>query len=367
MTRFIQAIVCLMASFCAVTASAQEAYVYISTTEGTYAYDALSSGKLTPIKGSPFPTMGTMVGTNGKFFLSQDGGYVFSYEVISNGAISKEVSKINTGLYSGSECAPINKAELDHTGSYVYVLLNGGSTGGICADLQTYEVSKTGELSFKGSADLGIVASALPSVTGNNKFAYATHSGAPDCCGTVITPFSRESTGVLNIINASIQLPKPEPGAGPYVPVQLLTPDPTNHFATVVWSQGGSPSEYQLASFTAESQGDLTSTNTWENMPVLPESLSSLVLDPTGKILAVATGTGIQLFHFNEASPITQFTGIIGISGSITQMAWDSNGHLYGLNNSGKMHVYEVNSKGITETSGSRTLVPLGPFVVRSK
>jgi hypothetical protein len=43
MTRFIQAIVWLMASFCAVTASAQEAYVYISTTEGTYAYDALSS------------------------------------------------------------------------------------------------------------------------------------------------------------------------------------------------------------------------------------------------------------------------------------------------------------------------------------
>jgi hypothetical protein len=364
MTRFIQALVCLMASFCTVTASAQEAYVYISTTEGTYAYDAASSGKLTPIKGSPFPTIGTMVGTNGKFFLSQDGGYVYSYEVTSNGAISKEVSKINTGLYSGSACAPINQAELDHTGSYVYVLLNGGSIGAVCADFQTYEVSKTGELSFKGSADLGIVASALPSVTGNNKFAYATHS-APGCCGTVITPFSRESTGALNIINASIKLPKPEPGDLPYVPVQLLTPDRTNHFATVLWQE--SPSEYQLASFTAESQGDLTSTNTWENMPVLPDSLSSLVLDPTGKILAVATGTGIQLFHFNEASPITHFTGIIGSSGFITQMAWDSNGHLYGLNYSGKMHVYEVDAKGITETSGSRTLVPLGPFVVRSK
>jgi hypothetical protein len=79
MTRFTQALVCLMASFCVVTASAQEAYVYISTTEGTYAYDASSSRKLTPIKGSPFPTMGTMVGTNGKFFLSQGAGYVFSY------------------------------------------------------------------------------------------------------------------------------------------------------------------------------------------------------------------------------------------------------------------------------------------------
>jgi hypothetical protein len=28
-------------------------------------------------------------------------------------------------------------------------------------------------------------------------------------------------------------------------------------------------------------------------------------LDPTGKILAVATGTGIAFYHFNGADPIT--------------------------------------------------------------
>jgi len=101
-----------------------------------------------------------------------------------------------------------------------------------------------------------------------------------------------------------------------------------------------------------------------------------MVLDPTGKILAVATGTGVQFFHFNGASPITTFTGVIGVSGYITHMSWDSDGHLYAQNGaSGKMHVYEVSTKSAKELSGSPTLIPIGTvygnpvssFVVRSK
>lgn len=49
-----QVLVCLIATLCAATASAQVAYVYVPTVNGIYAFDASSAGKLTPIKGSPF-------------------------------------------------------------------------------------------------------------------------------------------------------------------------------------------------------------------------------------------------------------------------------------------------------------------------
>jgi hypothetical protein len=52
----------LVASICVATATAQEAYVYISTGDGTYAYDASSTGKLTPLKGRPSRLQGPWLG-----------------------------------------------------------------------------------------------------------------------------------------------------------------------------------------------------------------------------------------------------------------------------------------------------------------
>jgi hypothetical protein len=78
--------------------------------------------------------------------------------------------------------------------------------------------------------------------------------------------------------------------------------------------------------------------------------------NPAGNILAAAVGTGIQFFHFNGADPITPFAGneIIGTSGYIQDMAWDSDNHLYALNyESGRLHVYNVTTKGVVEAPGS--------------
>jgi 6-phosphogluconolactonase (cycloisomerase 2 family) len=124
----------------------------------------------------------------------------------------------------------------------------------------------------------------------------------------------------------------------------------------------------QLASYTVDSQGALTTTNTYEQMPRVDGWPTSMMLDHTGKILAVTTGPGVQFFHFNGAKPITEFTGIVGVSGAVTQMAWDSDDHLYAQNVAhGKMHVYEVTTKSVKELSGSGTVIPQGTFVVRTK
>jgi hypothetical protein len=84
----------------------------------------------------------------------------------------------------------------------------------------------------------------------------------------------------------------------------------------------------------------LSTGNSGAEMPTVPAGVSSMVLNPAGTVLAVATSTGIQFFHFNGIKPITEFTGIIGTSGFITTMAWDKDNHLYAINGAtGRLHV----------------------------
>jgi hypothetical protein len=56
-----------------------------------------------------------MVGTNGKYFISNGTNYVHVYAKSSTGAIGKAVSKIDTALYSGAECGTTGPSVLDHT------------------------------------------------------------------------------------------------------------------------------------------------------------------------------------------------------------------------------------------------------------
>ncbi len=350
--------------------STVEAYVYINNDRDTYAYDASSTGKLTPIAGSPYKTNGSpMGGISGKFFLAYDGSTVYSYEVLSNGAIGAEVSHIVPPAYAvDPDCSSyFVTAKLARTGPYAFIKYAGYANSRACSsDVQTFEASKTGQLTYKGATTTGGSLETVPAETGDNKFAYSiNYPASGDCC--ILAGFSRESTGVLNTMGIETTLPKAEPGSGGHYTIgSSLTPDSADHLAILLVGPYG---QTQLGSFTVDSQGNVKTTNTWDNMPALPKNdpVYDLELDPTGKILAVAHGTGVQLYHFSGAKPITPFTKLVGSSGQIFYMAWDDHGHLYALNTSGKMHVYKVTSKGMTETSGSKTVVPFGPFVVRSK
>jgi outer membrane protein assembly factor BamB len=173
--------------------------------------------------------------------------------------------------------------------------------------------------------------------------------------------FSRASNGTLDYTAPIVDVtgPTPESGGAGLLPVPwLTTDDPTDHLAIAVFNTDGPPcgngGAVQLASFTASSKGALTSTNTGGNMPTVPGGASSMVLNPAGTVLAVATSTGVQFFHFNGAKPITEFTGIIGTSGFITAMAWDKDNHLYAINGAtGRLHVYEATTTSVKEVSGS--------------
>ena len=372
--RSISLIACLTALVTGMAvAQSPVAYVYVAedypsatATSPITAYAASSTGQLTPIPGSPFTqTSGVMAGDNGSHFITVDRNYTTTdqylrvYNVGSNGVIGSEVSKQDLHQWCGND----GGAEFDHTGQFVYVI-DDNSCGG---SYQSFALSKTGQLTFVGSLSEQDPMATLPVFSGNDQFAYtftpAQGSQAP-CPNYTFLGMGRESSGALD--NAGITVTGPTPPAGyqafPAGQV-LLTDDPTNHLASYVQfsdaSCGGSGGG--LASYTVQSNGDLVSTNTYQNVAQLAGYLAPsgiMKLNRAGNVLAVAVGTGVQFFHFNGANPITTFTGVIGTStssgDSISTMSWDSSNHLYAIDNkSGELHVFTVTSSGVVEAPGS--------------
>ncbi|MGA2560987.1 MAG: hypothetical protein ABSF17_15015, partial [Terracidiphilus sp.] len=71
--------------------------------------------------------------------------------------------------------------------------------------------------------------------------------------------------------------------------------------------------------------------------------------------------TGVQFYHFNGAKPITEYTGIIGVSGYVSSMNWDKSNHLYAVNGaSGRLHIYDVTPTKEAEVAGSPYTIPGG-------
>jgi len=74
---------------------------------------------------------------------------------------------------------------------------------------------------------------------------------------------------------------------------------------------------------------------------------------PSGKYLAVGGISGLQIFHFNGANPITKFTGRLTAK-QIDQLFWDNSNHLYAISrNAGKLFVFTVSSSGVKQAPGS--------------
>jgi hypothetical protein len=76
-------------------------------------------------------------------------------------------------------------------------------------------------------------------------------------------------------------------------------------------------------------------------------------MSPSGQYLAVGGTSGLQIFHFNGANPITKFTGLVTTK-QIDQLFWDNSNHLYAISRTaGKLFVYSVSSTGVKRAPGS--------------
>jgi hypothetical protein len=325
------------------------AYVYVASLVGNtkdqvLGYQAAANGALTPIPGSPFAASVNNLASNGKwlFGVDQTAQNIDSFSIASNGRLTYK-DKYTTSLTGGS----LYDLFLDRTGASLYAIYYTTNN-----DYLSQSVDQaTGQLSFLNDLAGGPDHNVPLSFTGNNQFAYASscyHFG-PEIFGV-----QRASDGTLSYLNITPPFPAEKSG-GFYCPWAAAA-DPANHLAIALtpytsdWGSDGAP---QLAVYTADSSGNLTTTSTDQNMPaVLTQGAQTYSMSPSGKLLAVA-GTGLQLFHFNGANPITQFTGLL-TTDTIDSVYWDNANHLYAISGSaGKLYVFNVTATKVTQAPGS--------------
>jgi hypothetical protein len=354
------------------------AYVYVQTNPGVNVYTVDTAGQLTLIKGSPFADSGQMEGNNSSYLIAVGTDYLHSYKIESNGAVGPQAAQIDTQSYDGSQCGNTNGgepngAQFDHSGHDFYVQLFGApGSGGVeaaCAAWQSYRIESDGAFTFlgaiqyNGNQDHEAAESSIPTVSSNDAFAYGIFQEFGGYSYTDLSTFTRNSGGTLEVNNGFTEkdpATNPNMAGGPwaYFPVQVQA-DPSGHLAVMLVSESfnnccGAYGPLQLASYTINGSGGISSTNTWENMPTPAlSSIGSMDMSPSGKLLAVA-GDGLQVFHFNGTSPVTAFGSPLLTNVTIDQLGLDSSNHLYALSySSGELYVYTATPTSITPVSGS--------------
>lgn len=343
------------------------AYVYVSNTPANSgvneisAYAATHSGRLRPVPGSPFPQAVGSMAVNGLFLMgaSQTTGDINTYRIEPDGALtyltSKDYAKYNNP--GGTECGSAGQIYFDHTGADLYVQEFNGSNACANTVVASFRVNKyTGGLSYLGTAVTGVFPGDWTEAffIGNNVYAYTADNDA--CMYYTIYGLKRQSNGYLGLTGSSYNLPTPPSSFTRYIPY-LAAADPTNHVAFLMYPgypPGCISAPLQLASYTADGNGNLMTTSTAANMPTtLIASPYDMKMAPSGKLLAVAGQEGLQIFHFNGANPITYYTSLM-TTDPINQMFWDNDNHLYAISrNTGKLHVFTITPTYHHESPGS--------------
>jgi hypothetical protein len=356
--------------------SSTTAYVYVTNQLGTsgvdqiMAYSVDANGQLTAVPGSPFDQNVGSIVVSGSYLLgsSQTASDIDTYIIGSNGALMLGPQfnyGPDTGYSATAGCGGVGVLRLDRTGQSLYAVVGSIS----CSDNEAIASfaldSSNGTLSYLGNVNIGHESSGATAFLGNDEYAYTAFSGPY----WNIDSFVRNSNGLLTG-NSGVTPLHPiaaPPGATSglidgYTP-GLTATDSTNHVAMVEFPDftvGGVAQPTQLAVYTAEANGQLSTSDTYATMPTTAvTSPMDLEASPSGTILAVGGEGGLQLFHFNGASSITSFTNVL-TTDYIAQVAWDNSNHLYaitwtpaGSTSPGKLYVYTVTDSGATEAPGS--------------
>ena len=336
-------------------------FIYVSSTASgktnkVEAFAADANGQLTPVPGSPFADNVGSMAVNSQYLFGTDGVNIYSYSIASTGAIT-QVALVNARQYNNPvKCSGgPGSLFLDNTGATLYDL----DYDSDCANnqYQSFSIdSSNGALTYLGGTTAASpVFQTKLSFLGNNDYAYGA-----SCYHYFqeIFGFGRDNDGTLTLngsLNANLPLPT-APTGDAYCP-WLAAADPSDHLAISLTPMDGSTFQAagpaQLASYTADSSGNLSTTNSASNMPaVATGGINDVEISRAGNYLAVA-GTGLQVFQFNGADPITELTGLI-INDQVNQVLWDKNDHLYAISlTSGKLFVFSVTAGGATQAPGS--------------
>jgi hypothetical protein len=345
----------------AAAGSSPVAFVYVSAQKGSNyevsGYSAATNGQLTPIPGSPFPANANYLALNGKYVFGSDGINIYSFLVGSDGALT-QVATVNARNYNEDECGGPENLFVDRTGTTLY---DPDLLGNICANnaYQAFGIdSSTGGLTYLGSVIASPAFNTPLNFIGDNVYGYSSdcYRDEPGIFG-----YARSSTGELTETNVTAQVPKAPPGDY-YCPnlasTDSVSTDSGNHVAIPMmpmsvstWQPDGAS---QIAVYSADSSGNLTTSSTAANMEkTAVNSVTDIRISPNGKLIAVAGTSGLQVFHFNGANPVTHFTRLL-TNAEVDHIAWDSAGHLYAISIlAGKLMVFTMTSTSATQAAGS--------------
>ena len=334
-------------------------FVYIASSKSASnneiaAYQSDSNGQLTPVAGSPFPVNAAYMTASGKYLFTTDGTNIYTYAVASDGGIA-QTSSIDANQSNPNHCGSPISLFTDRTGSTLYDL----DYVSDCANNQygSFSIdSSTGALTFIALSGAASPVFNKPlSFLGNDMYGYSA-----SCWHYIqeIYGFQRNSDGSLTLVSdlgSAPPMPTPPPG-DTYCP-WLAAADTGNHVAITLSEMNVSSFQAdgptQIAVYTADGAGNLSPNSTAADMPeVVVGNVSDMQMSPAGNYLAVA-GTGLQVFNFNGANPVTQLTGLL-TNTPIDQIAWDHSNHLYAISHSaGQLFVFTVTSAGATQAPGS--------------
>ena len=353
----------------AIAQTTHVAYVYVSnfvnpdtsTKHNVYAYGARSDGSLYRVAGTPLNTDVKDLWVNGKYLLGLNGNLIDSYLISSTGNLQL-VGTIDAAAQATGFCGGIGPLKVDHSGLYVYNAIAQGDCEGF--SFQTFGISSAGKLSYKSTSDQIFAGGNELDFLGNNNFAYS-----PVC--TVfdheevgyIYDFKRSSTGALSPLQIGNSAPAPQNTSNDYCPLTIAT-DPTNHLAVLQQEADFDGTPYGtpvIATYTATSSGNLTTTSTYKNMPHTRSGSRVMRMDPSGKLLAVAGSNGLEIFHYHGANPVTYAKTLL-TSVPVDYLYWDHSNHLYALTRStigtGKLYVFTVTTTGASQAPGSPHSIP---------
>lgn len=334
--------------------SSPVAFLYVSSAPNNgyeiNAYQVAANGALTNVAGSPFAENGFYMAVNRKWLFATDTVNIYSFSVAWNGAL-QQVSSLDAQQYNQYNAGGPVSLFFDRSGRTLYdedIYGNQGSNN-------TYQFlnfdQTSGAVSYLGATGAASATWNTPlSFIGSNAYAYGS-----TCYhwGQYIYGFGRNQDGSLTDLN--LQPVIPSASAGSYCPY-LAAADRGNDVAISLTPtlDGVVNGAAQLAVYTADAAGDLTTSSTSSNMPqVAVGTITDMKASPSGKLLAVAGSTGLQVFHFHGANPITRFTPLM-VKDQVDEVRWDNANHLYALSRlAGKLYVFNVTSTGVTRSPGS--------------
>ncbi len=352
-------------------------FVYLSTGAdpgGPYQIEGYApnpDGSLVPVAGSPFATDKLLFGTvgAGQFLFAVDGYSVYSYGVHSDGCISLEnTAAVGQGPQDNPYTGP-TRLYFDPNTSNLYSYDFVPSEEAFFASYNFEPQSGAVTMLSQTNTDMANNGGLL-SFDATGKYAITADCSTRD--GTVVSIFQRSSNGTLSSSPFAYAPLPATPDKTAFCPWGAAS-DRAGHIV-VAGNVCNNPmpceslGSWELAIYSIDSSGTMTTASTSQNMPVL-DAISDYIspfsyeFSPDNRYFAIGSYTGIEVFLWDRnAATLTLIATVNNTQGSCNaqgcsgkgygNLAWDSNHHFYTWIGN-QLVAYEVSDSAVTQAPGS--------------